>query len=67
MKSFSYAIQTKNNTNLDFKERDASFNKHEHYQKHLPISNSRATSAEDELVLIIEWNGVSEKFTLTNE
>lgn len=67
IKNFNYYVKTKNNNAIDFEENDASLNKQSKYQKELPISNSPATSEKDELVLRIEWNGISEDFTLTNK
>ncbi|MEH7526190.1 hypothetical protein V7149_23420 [Bacillus sp. JJ1503] len=65
--TFRYYVESKNNGVLDFGANDATLNKEGvYYNKSLSV-NSPSTSAEDELVIKVEWNDTGESFDLRSK
>lgn len=67
IENFSYFVETKNNGVINFEVKNASFSQEGIHQKDLLISNSLSSSAEDELVIKVEWSENSESFNLINK
>ncbi|CAM3314036.1 hypothetical protein FITA111629_15545 [Filibacter tadaridae] len=65
--TFRYFVESKNNEVINHSVNDATLNQEGiHYYKSLS-SNSPSTSAEDELVIKVEWNDTSESFDLRSK
>ena len=62
--SFRYYVESKNNGVIDFGANDATVNQEGIYHNKSLSANSPSTSAEDELVIKVDWNDTSEHFDL---
>ena len=60
-------VETSTNGVLNFGANNVSLNEKGKYQNKSLSSNSPSTKQEEELVLKIEWNGMTESFVLENE
>ncbi|OCA88417.1 hypothetical protein A8F94_24470 [Bacillus sp. FJAT-27225] len=65
--TFRYYVESKNNGVVDFGANDPTLNQEGIYNKKLLSVNSPSTSAEDELVIKVEWSNASESFDLRNK
>jgi hypothetical protein len=65
--TFRYYVESKNNGVIDFGANDAKLNNEGVYYNKSLSANSPSTSAEDELVIKVEWNGNRKDFTLINK
>ena len=62
--SFRYYVESKNNGVIDFGANHATVNQEGIYHNKSLSANSPSTSAEDELVIKVDWNDTSEHFDL---
>jgi hypothetical protein len=65
--TFRYYVESKNNGVVDFGANNATLNQEGLYHRKSLSSNSPSTSANDELVIKVEWNDTSESFELRNK
>lgn len=66
IKVFRYNVESQNGV-VDYSENDAKLNEEGIFKRNLLSENSPSTSVEDEIVIKIEWNDISETFLLVNE
>ena len=66
VKTFNYFVETSTNGGLNFGANNVSLNDKGKYQNKNLGSNSPSTKQEEKLVLIVEWNGITESFVLEN-
>ncbi len=65
--TFRYYVESKNNGVVDFGANNATLNQEGLYHRKSLSSNSPSTSANDELIIKVEWNDTSENFRLRNK
>jgi len=65
--TFDYFVETSTNGVLNYGANNVSLDEKGKYQHNSLSSNSPSTKQEEELVLKVEWNGISETFILENE
>ncbi|WP_456279007.1 hypothetical protein [Bacillus sp. AK128] len=65
IETFHYNIKSQNGA-VDYKQNNAELNKEGIFKNNLLSENSPSTSAEEDLVIEIEWNDKSESFNLRN-
>ena len=66
VKTFDYFVETSTNGVLNYGANNVSLNEKGMYQHKSLSSNSPSTKQDEELVLKVEWNGITESFVLGN-
>jgi len=65
--TFNYFVETSANGVLNYRANYVSLDEKGKYHHNSLSSNSPSTKQEEELVLKVEWNGMTESFVLENE
>lgn len=65
--TFHYQVKSRNNGSINFGAENATLNEEGDYFNKSLASNSPTTNAEDELVITVEWNDVSDSFNLIHK